>query len=330
MGGIESLKDIAPLLGGGALALLMSAGYNLQRFQKQKMLSGAPLSALGSFLRRIALPFYLLILYKCVQWLAGGPHVAWSSFLLLDDYVRDPQAANFLIYWFIGVLFQCILVVTALFHVPPIRDFARRSGFRFGLALFALASVAKVAMHIALPPDGALMYPNNQLDHWAYAFALGWMVGEARSETEKLCCLALGLVASSIDWGVIDFHTILLMIAMGLVLYKPFVRLPKLLVDPLALWANATFFIYLTHGFAMGAMRSEAIRSRFAEADIAYVAATVLLATAGGIIFYLAWKQGETILARLADRLGPYQRRTASKIEPQAAPDRPRHAFSSS
>src|SRR5690606_29614772 len=77
MGQLDSLQAMAEYWGGGALVLLMAAGYNSCRFQKGVLLSDRRLDVIGNFVRRILLPFYLLVLYKCVQWFLGGPYVAW-------------------------------------------------------------------------------------------------------------------------------------------------------------------------------------------------------------------------------------------------------------
>jgi len=298
MGEMAGLHDLAASWTGGALALLMTAGYNSCRFQKGTLLSERRLAVIGNFLRRIVLPFYLIILYKCAQWAHGGPYVAWSTFLLLDDYVRYPDAANFVIYWFIGVLLQCLLILTALFAIPPVRAFARRSGFQFGLALFAAAYAAKWLVYAALLPAGALMFPNNQLDCWAFAFALGWMVAEARGARERIACVLLGVAAAGIGWGFLNLHTVMLAVAMLLVLYFPRVRLPAIANAPIALWARATFFIYITHGFAMAATRTGKAQALLHHSEPAIVASTVILSTVGGVGFYLLWRQVERVSGR--------------------------------
>jgi len=199
------------------------------------------------------------------------------------------------IYWFIGVMLQCLLILTMLFAIPPIRAFARRSGFRFGLALFALAYAAKWLVYAALLPVGALMFPNNQLDCWAFAFALGWMVAEARGPRERIACIVIGVAAAAIGWGLVNLHTIMLGLAMLLILYFPRLRLPALANAPIALWARATFFIYITHGFAMAATRTGKVQALLHHSEVAIVAATVILSTIGGICFYLLWRQVERI-----------------------------------
>ena len=310
IGELASLQAMASYWGGGALTLLMTAGYNSCRFQKGLLLSSRRLDVITNFARRILLPFYLLVLYECVQWVSGGPYVAWSTFALLDDYIRYPDAANFLIYWFIGALFQCVLILTALFHIRSVRDFAQKRGFYFGLALLAFAYTVKSAVHISLLPQGALIFPNTQLDHWAYAFALGWMVAEAGTVRQRLLCLALGIVAASFDWGLLSSRTAILTAALLLILYLPRIRLPGLLSAPLTLWARATFFIYLTQGFAMAIMRTSQIRTTLGNSDTVIALATVLLSTASGVCFYLLWRQGERIAVLMGGAL--HRRRNAS------------------
>ncbi|MBO9574764.1 MAG: AMP-binding protein [Sphingobium sp.] len=316
VGEMAGMGNVAHYWAGGAFALLVSAGYNICRFQKGTLLSERRLDVPVNYARRVLLPFYVLVLYKCIQWARGGPYVAWSTFLLLDDYIRNPGASSFLIYWFIGALFQCLLILTALFHVPAIRSFARRHGFWFGVALLAFAYAVKVAVHVTLLPAGALYFPNNQLDNWAYAFALGWMAGEARSMRQRLACIALGLVASHIDWGLVDLHTAMLMGSMLFILYLPRLRMPALAREVVALWARSTFFIYLTHGFAMAIMRDGQVRAVFGTSQAAVIVTTVALSTAMGVGFYLLWRRGERIVTALVRQV---RRRDAPALTGEAS-----------
>jgi hypothetical protein len=301
---MAGLKATAEYWKGGAVALLMTAGYNLCRFQKGVLLSDDRLAVPATYLRRLVLPFYVIILYKCLQWAHGGPYVAWSTFALLDDYIRYPGASPFTVYWFIGVLFQCVLICTALFYIRPVREFARRSGFNFGLALFVAFCATKAAVYMYLLPVGAVMFPNNQLDAWAYAFALGWMVAEASTGRERLTCILLGILVASISWGGLNLHTIMLAGAMVLILYVPRTLLPIALNAPLSLWARATFFIYISHGFAMAATRSPKVQALLGHSEPAIVVATICLSTIGGILFFLAWRQIERLPGLIRAFLG--------------------------
>lgn len=316
LGTMDGMEHMAKIWDGGALALLMAAGYNVCRFQKGVLLSDRRHQVVLTFARRVLLPFYLLIFYKCIMWSQGEDYVAWSTFLLLDDYIRYPDAENFLIYWFIGVLFQCLLIMTLLFNIKRVRNFAQASGFRFGLLLLAFAYLIKTVVYLYLSPQGSLLLPNNQLDKWAYAFALGWLVAEARSDWQRLLCVALGIAAATFDWGLVDSHAVALILALLLILYVPRIPLPGVIGPPIALWARATLFIYLTHGFAMAITRTSATRALVNESNIAIVVLTVVLATVGGIIFYLLWRQGEHMFARAvgawrAGSLLPSKRRAA-------------------
>jgi len=298
-----SLDHLVQYWGGGAVALLMAAGYNICRFQKGTLLSEHRHRVVTNYLKRVILPFYIIILYKCLQWALGGPYVAWSTFALLDDYIRYPDAQSFVVYWFIDVLLQCLIALTAIFYISPIRNLARQSGFQFGLSLLLLAYCGKIAVHIALLPKGALQFPNNQFDYWAYAFALGWMVGEARTDVQRLTCIILGVACVSPDWGLVNSHTIALFVALVMILYVPRVKMPSFLQRSLGLWARATFFIYLTHGFGMATMRAAPVQAIFGDAHVALAIATVAVSTIAGLGAYLLWRRGERLVAGLALRL---------------------------
>ena len=308
------LAHLVQYSGGGAIALLMTSGYNACRFQKDTLISKQRYRVVVKYLERVVLPFYVVILYKCLQWAMGGPYVAWSTFALLDDYIRYPDSQNFIVYWFIGVLFQCLLIITIIFYITSVRNFARSSGFRFGLALLLGAYLVKSAAYVALLPKGALMFPNNQLDYWAYAFALGWMVGEARTNMQRWTCVVLGIVCAMPDWGLINSHVIALAIALWVILYTPRIRLPSFLQRSLGLWARATFFIYITHGFAMAAMQAGFIQAILGDSPLILAVTTVAVATVMGLGAYLLWRRGEQMVRSLSARwTGLSIKKTASK-----------------
>jgi peptidoglycan/LPS O-acetylase OafA/YrhL len=145
------------------------------------------------------------------------------------------------------------------------------------------------------------------------------MVAEARTARQRLSCIVLGVVASTIDWGLLELHTVMLGVAMLLILYWPRIQLPSIVNAPLALWARATFFIYLFHGFAKSVVRALNLRALLGGSDIALVVATVILATVGGIAFYLLWRKGESVLASLKDALHRQWRSSAANKERAAA-----------
>ena len=163
----------------------------------------------------------------------------------------------------------------------------------------------EVAARIAAESRGRMelrVFPNNQLDCWAFAFALGWMVAEARGPRERIACILIGVAAAAIGWGLVNLHTIMLGLAMLLILYFPRLRLPAIANAPIALWARATFFIYITHGFAMAATRAGKVQALLHHSEVAIVAATVVLSTIGGICFYLLWRRVERVPGLLGMR----------------------------
>lgn len=280
---------------GGALALLLTAGYNACRFQKGLFLSNERLRVIFNYVKRIVAPYYLVILAKIITPIKSG-YLPWATFILIGNYYYDPEALPNRRYWFIETLFQCLLITTIIFSIPIIRKWSKEKGFSFGVGLFAAFFGTKLAVDVIMPEtlQHAL---SHRADAWAYAFAIGWAVAEARNRLQRLACVALAIASSGIDWGLIDLHTAYLGAAAALILFIPKVKLPRTLADVSRFWAQSTFFIYLSHGVV-----SLMILKHFPALGVISIVAA---STVAGGIFYLAWRQVERISGALFRNLAP-------------------------
>lgn len=273
---------------GGALALMMTAGYNAARFQRDKLASPRRLELLGQFFVRFLIPYYLLLAIKAST--MQGTYVSWSTLTVLGNYYKDTNALPFGYYWFIQALFQMLLLVIVLFSIPPVRRFATTHRWSCGLTFLAVATAVKFGVPAVSPSVLDLKY---RLGGWAYAYAIGWLVADAQSLPRRLFCVAAALLLSGFDWGFGNLHNLALVAATALVLFVPRIPVWAPLAGLLAFFAQSTFYIYLSHG---------ATNRLFDRLHIHYVPLVVCMAIGIGMIAYVCWRSVELFVVRLLHR----------------------------
>ena len=263
---------------GGALVLLMAAGYNSNRFQRDRMFAPSRWQIAGQFLARLIVPYFLIV---GVYWAFSNNHIGWRSFTLMTNYWRDPGvgAGSMMQFWFIQALFHCILILLILFHIPIVRRYAAQFPWRFALALVAGATAVKFGATLLLG-DMARTYQFMTHD-WAYVFALGWMVSEANSPRRKWFAVLAAYFLAALHWGFIESHSLFLLAAALAILFAPRIKLWTPLAKAAAFLAGATYFIYLTQGIGIKLSR---------VLNIHAVPLTVILALLLGSTAYLGWQ----------------------------------------
>lgn len=246
------------MIAGGAEALLLLAGYNLARYQKKRLLEGAPFAVPGSFFARVVIPYYALLLFYS---LAKGKFDV-PSLLLISNF-SGRFATLMEPFWFLEALLQCLVVAAAMFAVPPVRRLATATPWAFGMTWFGAALVLKMAAHATYhEPSLGSRTPDVVL----YLLALGWCMYEARRSVAKrivLSAAALAITGFKAGWLQEVWPSLgggqglsnglwILGCAYGL-LWARRIVLPTVLHAVISAIAAASFYIYLTHVFPVHA-----------------------------------------------------------------------------
>lgn len=239
-------------VGGSAHVLLLLSGYNFSRYQGSRLNDGASRSMLVTFFQRIIAPYYVIL---CLYLIAERSFDVPSLLLVSNMFGRF---GSFLEpYWFLEVLFQCMAIFALLFLVGPVRRFAVRSPWAFGLALLGAALAFRVAATIVLPHEQLL---ERTPDSVFYLLAFGWCLHRATSAPRKLLltliCLAIAMlqvVGPPDIWERFAYpanvtHAIWFAAAACLIMWSPRLFLPNAVHGFIGLIAAASFYIYLTHG----------------------------------------------------------------------------------
>ena len=242
-------------ISGGADLLLLLLGYNLARYQRLRLISDDRWQVLTSFLKRIVLPYYsIVIAYMVVKQSVDIP-----SLLLISNFTG--RYGTFLEpFWFVEATTQITLVVVALFTVPALRRLADKNPWRCGLFLLVATMALKVAVFGLLRHE---VLDNRTPDAIGYLVALGWCVQRADTLSRKvfvsaLCAAVALLELSGIPraWMAFSYpinltHAASLAVASGLILWLPRLRVPDWLRAGVGAVAGASLYIYLTHGVSV-------------------------------------------------------------------------------
>ncbi len=293
---------------GGALALMILAGYGLARFQSRRLLGAARWGVIRDYLLRVLLPYLaILAVYRVLT----PNRFGWQTLLLLGNVVHDPGVRSMAQFWFIPALFHCTLALLLLLAIPPVRRRAERSGWAIGFPLLSLALAVKVA---GLALRGAVPADDFSTDAWAYAIALGWLASYAETGAQRWTVILVTALVAAIDWGASDSHAVIACALVAALLLTPRMLVRHEAAALLGYLARSSLFAYLTQGITIHLLRD--------RLGIDGVAPNVVAALTVGALAYAAWERLTRHLRDGAGRLRAALARVA-RVTPGAR--RPPH-----
>jgi acyl-CoA synthetase (AMP-forming)/AMP-acid ligase II len=182
-------------LRGGTAILFCLAGYSFCRFQREQLLAGKIMPAITGALRRIVIP-YLLLMTVLLFATDMSPNPAWwtlTSVFFVDTFDREILFS----YWFIEALFHCLLIVCALFLVPGYRRWSAVRPFESGLATMGLGVAALFSGRHLFGSESF----SHKFDGWLYIYLLGWTLALATKAWQRMLLVLAGGVVSMIHFG---------------------------------------------------------------------------------------------------------------------------------
>lgn len=226
-------------LAGGAHTLLAVAGYNFARFQLGAIGVPGRIRRGLATVARVAVPASLWIGVQMV--LVGGYSV--GALFLVNDYFGSPwRRDGRWEYWYFEAFAQIFLVLTLLFAFSPVRRLERR--WPFGFAAVVLVAATVVGLQIVEFGDGynAIFRPHTTV----WFVLLGWAGCRSTSRLQRsfVTAVLVGGTAVYFDrWQ----QTLMVTVLVGLLLWAPSVRLPRVLVPVVGAVAAASMVTFLIH-----------------------------------------------------------------------------------
>ncbi|HEX5861917.1 MAG TPA: AMP-binding protein [Nocardioides sp.] len=223
---------------GGAHLLLAVAGYNFARFQLADVPRATRIRNGLVGVAQVVVPSSLFIgAVAVLTGQYGAPTAFFLNGLLgSDGWTLDWQ------FWFLEALVWTSLGAVALVALPALDRMERRRPFAFAGALL----LATVALRFALTGVEAGATGRYTTGVVLWCFALGWVAARSRTTRQRVGVLvvaAVGYVGFFGDWQ----RELLIVAGIGVLLWVPTVRLPRVLAPVVTTLAGASLFIYLTH-----------------------------------------------------------------------------------
>jgi peptidoglycan/LPS O-acetylase OafA/YrhL len=234
---------------GGAMTLLMLAGYNCARFFKSHLVEGRGHQVVLSALSKIILPYYVLLL----AFLSYKQAAHLPSLLLATNFLGDfSDKGNFLTpYWFLEVYIQLLILLWLVCLVPPVRRYIKAHPFRTGLTGIVL-SFAAFAFSSSVTPQA-----DHLPHHLLFIFLFGWCLYVQRATAHKWILTGLALWLFPFSFGLDNTVGWIVSGASLLLLWQPRFAVPALMKKAVMPVGAASFYIYLLHTLPVHVFRYE-------------------------------------------------------------------------
>ena len=226
---------------GGAHLLLALSGWTFARFI---LVGDAPPRSAGSgavplrILRstaRIAVPSAVWIAFRALL------HNVRFVDILLVGSLLPPLVPG---YWFVDALVQILVFLALLFTLPALRHLESRYPFGFAAAVLSLALLGWF-----FPSAHGWWFSTDlystQVVLWL--FVLGWMTHRAATTAQRWATAVATLVLVPTFFGADALRTVIVVGGLLLLMFRPTLTVPRVIVTASTTVASASLAIYLTH-----------------------------------------------------------------------------------
>lgn len=291
----HAAPDQTEFLRGGAGILMLLAGYNFARFQRTAFERGESWPAVKGALERMILPYYLLMVPLLFL---SNAEKSWGWFALVSVFTVENRGPLFA-FWFIETVFHALLIMVALYLLPPVRRLSAEKPVATGFGLLAFAVAMKLLVPRFLFDDFNPISLTVDAQFWLYA--LGFLALVVRGTALKLAVVALAFAIAFLDYGSGSPRPWWLAAALLPLLFVPAVPVPSRLAGPVLRIAAASYFIYVIH-----VPLHHIVHFELHLSGRPWLSIPVMLtgSVVGGLIFEAVWSRGMLWLKGLSPRRG--------------------------
>ena len=247
--GVVTLHATSSPVSGGANILLMLFGYNLSRYQYDRLTSGRAFELLANFFSRIILPYLALLTLYCI----AKQEFDWTWLLLVSNY-EGRFRSSLEPFWFLESLLQTIIAISLIFTLSKVQRAVAGRPWEIGIGVL-IASLALASILNTFVPRPELRHRTPELLLWLVA--LGWCLHRATSLRRQLVItvfvtliLLVGyLQQDGLELGFpnVTSQRIWFLAACLLIMWIPRLLVPGIVHGIIATIAAASFYIYLVH-----------------------------------------------------------------------------------
>jgi|GEM_PF-4499073 len=263
---------------GGAAFLLALSGFNFGRFKSSELLGkNGPWPTVFKYLKKIAIPYLITV----VAYLVWKREFEIGTLLLYSNLFQVEATAIFPI-WFIQVLAQCAVLMGVTLFIPPVAKLLQKDVLATSLGILAFSILAKIAIQFFWDTN----YLNNRVPHiYMILFWLGWCGALVSTVKSRITMSVVAVIAAlsfandlegALEWG--GTTTLWIIGGFLIILWRPYLLMPKLLAVPIALFAAASYYTFIFH---MG------IKHVLVAFDITSPVLLVLAGNVGGVAMWI-------------------------------------------
>ncbi len=226
---------------GGTAILFCLAGYSFCRFQREQLLAGKVIPAITGALRRIVIP-YLLLMTALLFATDIPPNPAWWT-LTSVFFVDTADRGILFSYWFIEALFHCLLIVCVLFLIPGYRRWSAARPFETGVATMGIGIAAFLSGRYFFESESF----SHKFDGWLYIYLLGWMLALPTKAWQRILLVLAGWAVSMIQFGPESSRPYWFIVGLTVLAMVKEIRVNPVIAGIISQIAAASYMAYLAH-----------------------------------------------------------------------------------
>jgi acyl carrier protein len=274
---------------GGAVLLLLLAGYNYARFQLGQQLLKKPLRIFSSFSLTILLPCLgVLVGFSIMKYHT----VYWPDVLMISNNLSTDRSFQSFGLWFVQVLLQSMILFTLPLLFLSVRRYVKNNTVIYAAWFLMFACLLRVADE-TIGWGHQFNLGGEQLSWAFWLFALGVFI-QVFSVNNSRWLLSLLLITLCALFYASDTSRALTLIVGGLLLiWVGSVNVPRLCSTTIKSIAAGSLFIYMLHPRAP----ADSFSANW-EVDVVRIVGGI---TIGIVVFLVYSKLFNTILSRLQD-----------------------------
>lgn len=241
---------------GGAWILLAVMGFSAARFQVDQIATGRPARLVRKMLYPIV-PLYFLALVAYALVREPAPLRYW---LLIGNYEPWTGGSVLVVYWFVSVYVQIVLLLALVAAVPPTRHAVVEDRWR-AATVAACGLLIALLITVLLDRAGGVRYiPQRGFVECLSIFVVGWLLQSmsGRSRGILTVLLAAGVLSLLLTLDMTGQVLVTLVVALVLLGLRSEVRVPRVVARGLNELASLTLYVFLVHPVVISALSSVA------------------------------------------------------------------------
>lgn len=262
---------------GGAWILLAVMGFSAARFQVQLIAQGRPLKILARMLYPIVPLYYVLLL---IYAMLRDP-VPLRYWLLIGNYEPWTGGSLLVVYWFVSVYAQIVVVLAIVSSVGPARRLVTNDPWRAGmLAVTGILAILTTLVLIQTLHRDLPYLPQRGLPECLSMFTLGWLLQRMNGVRQTLITVALTATVI-VMLAILDMTPQVLAAALGalaLLAFRLEIEVSRSWARILNQLASTTLYVYLFHQIIIYFLS----RFQLAETATAVISLVLSFAVAAG------------------------------------------------